>query len=136
MEDLPNLYFMFLDRYEIHIQAFVHFIVSASRSPLRAVRAWIEYYMIVHFWRICLNSFFVFFQWFEVCFHASFLFAKRIHFWSSFSLSKLFLEPFLAHAWLIFRSFSIIFRSWAHFGSVGGQLFSSQKRFGPPKAPQ
>ena len=24
--DSPNLYFMFFDRYEIHIQAFVHFI--------------------------------------------------------------------------------------------------------------
>ena len=26
MEDLPNLYIMFFDRYEIHIQAFVAFI--------------------------------------------------------------------------------------------------------------
>ena len=25
MQDSPNLYFMFFDRYEIHIQAFVHF---------------------------------------------------------------------------------------------------------------
>ena len=70
-----------------------------------------------------MNSFFVFFQWFELCFQASFLVAKRIHFWSSFSLSGLFLEPFLAHVWLIFRSFWLIFRSWAHFGSAGGQLF-------------
>jgi hypothetical protein len=70
-----------------------------------------------------LNSFFVFFQWFELCFQASFLVAKRIHFWSSFSLSGLFLEPFLAHVWFIFRLFWLIFRSWAHFGSAGGQLF-------------
>ena len=70
-----------------------------------------------------MNSFFVFFQWFEICFQALFLFAKRIHFWSSFSFSRLFLEPFLAHVWLIFRSFSVIFRFWAHFGSAGGQLF-------------
>ena len=70
-----------------------------------------------------MNSFFVFFQWFELCFQASFLVAKRIHFWSSFSLSGLFLELLLAHIWLIFRSFWLMFRSWAHFGSAGGQLF-------------
>ena len=79
--------------------------------------------MTVHFWRIYLNSFFVFFQWFELCFQALFLFAKRINFCSSFSLSGLFLEPFLFHVWLIFQSFSLIFRSWAHFGSAGRQLF-------------
>ena len=55
--------------------------------------------------------------------HCFCLFAKRIHFWSSVSLSGLFLELFLAHVWLIFLSFSLIFRSWAHFGSAGGQLF-------------
>ena len=70
-----------------------------------------------------MNSFFVFFQWFELCFQASFLVAKRIHFWSSFSVSGLFLERFLIHVWFIFRLFWLIFRSWAHFGSAGGQLF-------------
>ena len=70
-----------------------------------------------------MNSFFVFFQWFELCFQASFLVAKRIHFWSSFSVSGLFLERCLVHVWLFFRSFWLMFRSWAHFGSVGGQLF-------------
>ena len=79
--------------------------------------------MIGHFWRICLNSFFVFFQWFELCFQALFLFAKRINFCNSFSFSGLFLEPFLFHVLLIFQLFSFIFRSWAHFGSAGGQLF-------------
>ena len=39
------------------------------------------------------------------------------------SLSGFFLEPFLANRWFMFRSFWLIFRSWAHFGSVGGQLF-------------
>ena len=48
---------------------------------------------------------------------------KRVDFWRSFSHSGLFLEPFLAHVWFIFRLFSLIFRSWAHFGSAGGQLF-------------
>ena len=79
--------------------------------------------MIVHFWTIYLNSFFVFFQWFELCFQASFLVANRIHFWSSFSIPGRFLEQFLVHFLVIFRSFLLIFRSWAHFGSAGGQLF-------------
>ena len=70
-----------------------------------------------------MNLFFVFFSWFELCFQASFLVARRINFWSSFSLSGLFLEPFVAHVWILFRSFSLICRSWAHFGSAGGQLF-------------
>ena len=70
-----------------------------------------------------MNSFFVFFQWFELCFQASFLVAKRIHFWSSFSHSGLFLDPFLAHVWFIFRLFWLIFRSWAHFGGAGSQFF-------------
>ena len=48
---------------------------------------------------------------------------KRVDFWRSFSHSGLFLEPFLAHVWFIFRLFWLIFRSWAHFGSAGGQLF-------------
>ena len=28
MEDLPNMHLRFFDRYEIHIQAFVHFIIG------------------------------------------------------------------------------------------------------------
>ena len=48
---------------------------------------------------------------------------KRVDFWRSFSHSGLFLEPFLAHVWFIFRLFWLIFRSWAHFGSAGGPLF-------------
>ena len=42
----------------------------------------------------------------------------------SFSLSGLFLEPFLAHVWPIFRLFWFSFRSWAHFGgALGAKLF-------------
>ena len=48
---------------------------------------------------------------------------EKIHFWSSFSPSGLFLEPFLALFWLFFQIFWSICRSWAHFGSAGGQLF-------------
>ena len=48
---------------------------------------------------------------------------EQIHFWSSFSPSGLFLEPFLALCWLFFQICWSICRSWAHFGSAGGQLF-------------
>ena len=81
--------------------------------------------MTVHFWRIYLNSFFVFFQWFELCFQESFLVANKSTF-KALSPSGLFLESFLAQFWLMFQIFWFIFRSWAHFGSAGTQLFHNK----------
>ena len=80
--------------------------------------------MIVHFWRIYLNSFSVFFQWFEFCFQASSLIAKRIHFWSCFSLSGLFLEPFLANLFgLFFGHVGSSFVLGRTLGALGANFF-------------
>ena len=46
--------------------------------------------MTVYFGRIYLNSFFVFFQWFELCFQESFLVAKNPLLNIFFTLGALF----------------------------------------------
>ena len=57
---------------------------------------------------------FVFFQWFTFCFQASFLVAKRIHFWSSFSVSGLFFEQ----CFIIFVLFSAILLYFSFLGAL------------------
>ena len=91
--------------------------------------------MTVYFWRIYLNSFFVFFQWFELCFQESFLVAKNQLLKLFFTLGALFgaiFSPVLAHFSDMLAHFSFLGALWERWGPT----FSSQKRFGPPKAPQ
>ena len=91
--------------------------------------------MTVSFWRIYLNSFFVFFQWFELCFQESFLVAKNQLLKLLFTLGALFGAIFS----FVLAIFSDILVHLSFLGALWerwGPTFSSQKRFGPPKAPQ
>ena len=65
-----------------------------------------------------------------MCFSNGLSFVFNNRFWlrknlplKLFFSSGLFLELFLVQFYLFFQIFWFSFRSWAHFGSAGGQLF-------------
>ena len=60
---------------------------------------------------------------------------KRVHFWSSFSFSGSFRRSF-SHPRDSRESFLAYFSFLGALWERWGPTFSSQKRFGPPKAPQ
>ena len=74
--------------------------------------------MTVYFWRIYLNSFFVFFQWFELCFQESFLVAKKSTFEALFHPRG----SFWSHFWLSFGSFVRYFGNLFVLGRTLGAL--------------